>query len=260
MTCALNKTRQGGFTLIELMVAISIMALMAVLSWRGLDGMTRAQALTSQRSDEVLTLQTGLSQWKVDLDMLTQTPLVSSLDWDGRVLRLTRRTVPAGNGLVVVAWTRRSDLGGQWLRWQSPELRTFGGWNEAWGQATRWAQNAGMDDRTHEVLVMPLDDWQIFYFRTNAWTNPLSTDASLAAVPPTSGSSGGVAAVPVIPPVAGVPARPASSPSSGALPATTQQAIVPEGIRLVLTLPEKQAIGGKLILDWVRPTLGGGKS
>ena len=51
MTCALNKTRQGGFTLIELMVAISIMALMAVLSWRGLDGMTRAQALTSQRSD-----------------------------------------------------------------------------------------------------------------------------------------------------------------------------------------------------------------
>lgn len=272
MTCALNKTRQGGFTLIELMVAISIMALMAVLSWRGLDGMTRAQALTSQRSDEVLTLQTGLAQWKVDLDMLTQTPRISSLDWDGRVLRLTRRTVPAGNGLVVVAWTRRSDLGGQWLRWQSPELRTFGGWYEAWGQATRWAQNAGMDDRSREVLVMPLDDWQIFYFRTNAWTNPLSTDASLAAVPPASGgssSSGGVAAVPAIPPVAGVPARPASSPSSGlpgssnssdALPATTQQAIVPEGIRLVLTLPEKQAIGGKLILDWVRPTLGGGKS
>ena len=117
MTCAFNKIRQGGFTLIELMVAISIMAMMAVLSWRGLDGMTRAQALTSQRSDEVLTLQTGLAQWKVDLDMLTQTPGISNLDWDGRVLRLTRRTVPAGNGLVVVAWTRRSDLGGQWLRW-----------------------------------------------------------------------------------------------------------------------------------------------
>ena len=32
----------GGFTLIELLVAISIMALLAILSWRGLDGMSRA--------------------------------------------------------------------------------------------------------------------------------------------------------------------------------------------------------------------------
>ena len=67
--------RIGGFTLIELLVAITIMALMAVLSWRGLDGMTRAQSQTSQRADEVLTLQAGLAQWKVDLDALTQTPV-----------------------------------------------------------------------------------------------------------------------------------------------------------------------------------------
>src|SRR5207247_11142472 len=167
--------RHRGFTLIELLVAITIMALLAVLSWRGLDGMARAQALTSQRADEVLTLQAGLAQWKVDLDALTQTPNVNSLDWDGRVLRLTRRTATAGDGLLVVAWTRRVDAGGQWLRWQSPVLRTAANWNEAWSRAALWAQNPGDEEKKREVAITPLAEWQIFYFRSDAWTNPLSS-------------------------------------------------------------------------------------
>ena len=225
--------RQSGFTLIELLVALSIMALMAVLSWRGLDGMARAQAQTSQRADEVLTLQAGLAQWKVDLDSLAQTPQINSLDWDGRVLRLTRRTSAAGEGLVVVAWTRRIDAAGQWLRWQSPVFRTAGGWNDAWNRATTWAQSASVEERTREVVVTPLQDWQIFYFRGDAWTNPLSSDASQATA---------------------ATARPPAGMAPGA------QTAVPEGIRLVLTLPPGQAIYGKLTLDWVRPTLGSEKS
>ena len=231
------QTPQRGFTLIELLVAITIMALMAVLSWRGLDGMTRAQAQTSARADEVLTLQAGLAQWKVDLDSLTQMPQLSSLDWDGRVLRLTRQTAPAGDGLVVVAWTRRNDGGGQWLRWQSLPVRNLVGWTDAWSQAARWAQSAGTADRLREVTIVPLDDWQIFYFRSDAWTNPLSSEGSQAVA---------------------APALPASA--AAGLPVTAARASVPEGIRLVLTLPARQAIGGKITLDWVRPTLGGDKS
>ena len=242
--------RIGGFTLIELLVAITIMALMAVLSWRGLDGMARAQSQTSQRADEVLTLQAGLAQWKVDLDALTQTPFASSLDWDGRVLRLTRRTVPLSDGLIVVAWTRRSDADGQWLRWQSPVLRTLGAWNDAWSRAAQWAQNASTEDRAREVQVMPLQDWQIFYFRSDAWTNPLSSDASQSV-------AAAVAAVTAGPQAAanGV----VSAATSAVTPALTAQATVPEGIRLVLTLPPTSAISGKLTLDWVRPTLSGDK-
>lgn len=223
--------RHRGFTLIELLVAITVMALLAVLSWRGLDAMARAQSQTSLRADDVLTLQAGLGQWKVDLDALTQTPHVNSLDWDGRVLRLTRRTVAGGDGLLVVAWTRRSESGGQWLRWQSPVLRTVGDWNEAWSRATLRAQNASTEDRAREVVVAPLEDWQIFYFRSDAWTNPLSSDGGQAA--------------------AANQQTPAQSAS---------QTAVPDGIRLVLTLPPGQAISGKLTLDWVRPTLGGNKS
>ena len=196
------------------------MALMAVLGWRGLDGMLRAQAQTSQHSDELLTLQAGLVQWKLDLDKLVQIQGVNSLDWDGRVLRISRQASPVGDGVVVVAWTRRADSGGQWLRWQSPAVHTTQAWREAWGQASAWAKNPGPDQRLNEVLVVPLKDWEITYFRSNTWTNALSSDGNL---------------------------------SNG-----TQT--VPEGIRLVLTLPAEQALGGKLTIDWVRPDLSGNGS
>ena len=122
------KARARGFTLIELLVAIGVMALMAVLSWRGLDGMTRAQSQLQQRADGVLTLQAGLAQWAADLDALVQLPQTPALDWDGRGLRITRRSTTApDSGLLVVAWARRNvDGTGQWLRWQSLPVQTRG--------------------------------------------------------------------------------------------------------------------------------------
>lgn len=225
-----------GFTLIELLVALSIMALMAVLSWRGLDGMARSQAQTSQRADQVLTLQAGLAQWKLDLDMMTQTPNVIPLDWDGRVLRLTRRTAASGDGLQVIAWTRRNDDGGQWLRWQSPLVRTAGSWTESWDRASSWAQNASAVDRAREVRVSPLEEWQIFYHRGGAWSNPLSSAGT--ALPGAAGAATGLPA----------PASPGTA------------VIIPDGVRAVLVLPSGPAISGKLTIDWVAPTLAGDKS
>ncbi|MDO9196592.1 type II secretion system protein J [Rhodoferax sp.] len=214
-----------GFTLIELLVAISLMALMAVLSWRGLDGMTRAQAQLRQHSDEVLALQAGLAQWAADLDALAPQPNTPSLDWDGRALRIVRRgTAAPGEGLSVVAWSRRSfDGTGQWLRWQSPPLTTRGELQLAWQKAAQWAQNPGDEDRKREVRIVPLDRWQVFYYRGDAWSNPLSSEGAAKA-----------AADPLVP-------------------------VVPDGIRLVLGLTPGQAITGTLTRDWLRPTLGGGK-
>ena len=57
---------QPGFTLVELLVAIAVMALLAIVSWRGLDGMVRAQQITRERADAVLELQTVLAQWGTD--------------------------------------------------------------------------------------------------------------------------------------------------------------------------------------------------
>src|SRR6218665_459984 len=85
-------SRQRGSPLIELLLAIGVMALLAALSWRGLDGMVRAQETTRQRADEMLVLQAALGQWGRDLDPLLPMANTTALDWDGQVLRVPRRS------------------------------------------------------------------------------------------------------------------------------------------------------------------------
>jgi general secretion pathway protein J len=229
---------QRGFTLVELLVALFAMALLAIMSWRGLDGMVRAQTQTQERADEVLTLQVGLAQWSADLDALIQLPQTTALDWNGRVLRLTRRgTASVTDGVLVVGWTRRVvDGNGTWLRWQSPQVRTRGELEEAWQKADIWSVNPGDDEKRNEVAVTPIVDWQIYYFRENAWTNAQSSaDRTASAIPG--------------------PASPASAPAG--TPAAQSTTALPDGVRLVLNLPPQQAISGTLTRDWVRPTAGG---
>jgi len=214
-----------GFTLIELLVAISLMALMAALSWRGLDGMTRAQAQMQQHSDDVLALQAGLAQWGADLDAQAVQPNTPSLEWDGRALRILRHgTASPGEGLTVVAWSRRTIEGsGQWLRWQSAPVTTRAQLQLAWQKAALWGQNPSDEDRKREVRIVPLDSWQIFYYRSDAWSNPLSSEGA---------ATDGKAAV---------------------------DPLTPDGVRLVLALAPGQAISGSVTRDWLRPGVGGGK-
>lgn len=234
-----RRTRLAGFTLVELLVALSIMALLSILSWRGLDGMTRIQSQTRQRADEILTLQAGLAQWSVDLDALApvtflrQTPgdLPGSLNWNGQVLRMTRfSAAPSDSGLRVVAWTQRGLPGhSRWLRWQSAVLRTQGELVVAWRQAERWALNPGSAEKSNEIVITPLTQWQIFYFRDEAWTHPFSSDGQTIS----------------------------TAKNNSAMSAVRNS--IPDGVRLVLTLPTGQALNGTLTRDWVRPTLGGHK-
>lgn len=213
-----------GFTLVELLVALFALALMAGLSWRGLDGMMRAREQTEARTDAVLTLQAGLTQWEDDLDAITEFAPTPPLEWNGRVLRLTRtgRLSPS-DGARVVGWALRD---GQWRRWESPPITTRGDLEAAWVQADLWAGNPSDAMRQREVAVTPLAQWEIFFFRENAWTNPQSSATTTTTAP------GGAA------------------PAAAGSPST-----VPDGVRLVLQLPPGTALAGTLQRDWVRPTL-----
>jgi len=235
------SNRGRGFTLIELLVAISLMAFMTLLSWRGLEGVVRAKTRLQQQSDDVLALQATLAQWAVDLDAIVEQPGMPALDWDGRTLRMVRRAGGfANDGLRVVAWARRS-ADGQWMRWQSPPLLLRKDLDQAWQWAQLWVQTPSEADRLREVRTVALEQWQIFYYRGNGWSNPLSSagaaDASIVANP------------------AAPPASAPSAPVVGAGNAPT----LPEGVRLVLALAPGQAITGTLTRDWVRGQIGGGK-
>ncbi len=225
------RRRHSGFTLVELMVAIAVLALMAVVSWRGLDGMVRAQQITRQHADAVLELQTVLDQWGTDLDALQAIDNTEPLAWDGQALRLTRRGMrQPDEGAIVVAWAlRHVDGSSRWLRWQSPPVRTRGEWADAWARAAQWARTPSSSESQRETVLMPLAGWQLYYYRGGAWANAQSASTS-GSQPQSPGGLGNAAAS------------------------------IPDGVRLQLTLPEGGALAGVVTRDWANPLLGGGKS
>ena len=212
----------NGFTLVEMLVALLILALLGLMSWRGLDGMVRAQQVTRTRADQIQTLQTGFAQWATDLDAMIEGPDPHAIDWSSNVLRVTRRGTGTGaDGLRVVAWTvRESDGVNQWARWQSPLLQTAQDLDAAWAAALRWGQ--GQSALTSSaggvggVAVVPVTGWQLFYFRGNSWANALSSADTAAARP--------------------------------------------DAVRLQLDLAPGGTLVGRLTRDWLRPTLAGNKS
>jgi general secretion pathway protein J len=262
-----------GFTLIELLVALVLMAVMAALSWRVFDAMQRNQSSLARHSQEVLSLQNGLAQWTADLEAIETQPGQSSMDWDGRALRLLRRgSQSAGEGLYVVAWAQgQRAQGSVWLRWSSPPLTNRAQMLAAWSQAALWAQNPGDAERLREVVIAPMSSWQIVYYRGGAWTNPLSSADQVSAAPvapaaPVTVASGAVTEAPkqeaasdagkgLLGTLAG--AVPAAATQAANAAAQTKTEALPDGVRLVLTLPDGGAISGTLTRDWSRAGLGG---
>jgi general secretion pathway protein J len=62
------KARTRGFTLIELLVAISILAIVAVLGWRGLDGIVRARIALGENMETTRGMQLAFAQMQSDCE------------------------------------------------------------------------------------------------------------------------------------------------------------------------------------------------
>ena len=84
-----------GFTLVELLVAISVLAMVAVLGWRGLDGIVRARSAITNDIEQTRGLQLAFAQLESDCAHIASSSLianrVSLLADQGRLLMV--RTV-----------------------------------------------------------------------------------------------------------------------------------------------------------------------
>lgn len=185
MTAAMRPAR--GFTLIEVLVALTVMAVLAGLAWRGVDAMLRAREATQDNISRTTRLNTVLAQWEQDLQAVFDTNVVPPLAFDGSTLRLVRRAELGGSeagsvrGVRLVAWSRRE---GVWMRWASPAVTRASDLQDQWVRSQQLLGNEPEQLR----LLEGVQDWQVFYFRGGARTNAQSS-GDVAAPPAAAGSA-----------------------------------------------------------------------
>jgi len=124
-----RRGRSGarGFTLIELLVAIAIMAVIAVLSWRGLDQIIRGrQTITNAMEDERVFAQV-FDQMRIDARQAASDDESgqAAVSISGSVLQIVRQILLPGTAprLQVVRY-RVSE--GRVIRYASPPLANVG--------------------------------------------------------------------------------------------------------------------------------------
>ena len=207
---ASRPARAAGFTLVEVLVALVIMAIMSLIAWQGVDGIVRTRESNQLRLEQTLRLETVIAQWEQDLAALQESTAVPALTCDGQSVRITRR---AEGGLQVVAWSLRPDAtNSMWQRWASQAVTTTHGLQEHWMRTQQFQGNEPGQLRA----LGGLEQWQVYFYQGNAWSNCQSTGNVLAGEVPAAG------------------------PQRQALPA---------GVRVVLTFAPGSGLNGNLVRD-----------
>lgn len=219
------RERTTGFTLIEVMVALLIMAILAALAFRGIDALARAKDAALSSTDRTLKMNTGMSQFEYDMSQVVDSKVLPRpIMFDGATLRVARRS-PAGIQLVL--WTLQDH---RWQRWASPAYIHMTDLTDAWMRSQQWDAISG----SAVTVLENVDDFQVYVCNPAtiatsgcSWNNVQSTQGAAAAALPSASAVSGVAATPV----------------------TTTQ---PNGIRILLKVPE-----GEITRERELPRFGG---
>lgn len=174
--------RARGFTLVEVLVAMAIMAIVAIMAWQGVDGIVRSRTASQDKLEQLLRVHTVLAQWEQDLTSLQDTgAAVPALAFDGARMTLTRR---APSGLQLVVWSLRS---GTWMRWASPPVTTTRALQEHWLASQQFLGNEAGQLRA----LTGVSQWQVYFDHGDGLSNAQSTgDAATPPPPPPPGASG----------------------------------------------------------------------
>jgi general secretion pathway protein J len=179
-----------GFTLLELLVAISVLAIVSMIAWRGLDSLIGTRERLEPEGEEVRALLTAFGQLERDLAQITapavfglnSSPVVVRATTEGPVLEILRiapTTVVAPTSIQTVFW-RVAD--GVLVRQVSAPRRTF-----------EPSENEQLSTAT---LMRDVKSMRIRLWRDVTWVDPLAPGA--AEPPPVAppGTPGSLVPVP----------------------------------------------------------------
>jgi general secretion pathway protein J len=220
---AAASSRSRGFTLVEVLVALFIMAILSAMAFRGIDAISRARDGAQGATDRTLKLNSGMSQFEYDISQMVDTQVVRPFEFAGNTLRLTRRT-PAG--IQIVIWTLQDK---RWQRWAGAPVMHIAELQEQWMRTQQW-------DSIAEGATAVLENvtaFQIYCYR-NGWSNCQSSNNVQTAF----GSTPNPPNPPSNPPSGGIVTPPPGSASGAQGQRQRAVQVQPTGIQLVLTLPE----------------------
>ena len=172
--------KSRGFTLIELLVAISILAIVAVLGWRGLDGIIRARTALTAQLEATRGMQLAFAQMQSDCEHIANTQplqgrpyLLSAPDRMTMVRNVFNENEPAR--LQVVAYRI---TGGQLTRRESNGTRDLIDLDVMWKAAISDIDSnvTGAVTLQTGVTAMQVQTWENNGWRQN--TAPIGQSAT----------------------------------------------------------------------------------
>jgi len=182
MTRRLHRLRHArGFTLIELLVAISILAIVAVLGWRGLDGIIRSRGALTAQMEQTRGLQLAFAQLQSDSANLAPQSLVGTRPLlraeDNRITLM--RVVLAENDatrLQVVSYRVRD---GVLTRRESAGTRDLAQLDALWEAA-----NSDIDPAASVALQSGVQRMAMRFWTNQGWVQAAGVMATPAAGAP----------------------------------------------------------------------------
>ncbi len=215
--------RDGGFTLVEVLVAMMIMSILAMMAWQGVDSIVQARNISQSKLEKLLRVNTVIAQFEADLNASQDSgSLPQQLPtFDGLAMRMTRRTP---TGLQLVVWSLRSGI---WTRWAGTPVTTAKAMEQSWSTASQLMGNEPAQIRT----LTGISEWQCYFYRGAAWSNCQSS----------GGAGDGKESNGVSPPPAAPTPDGTSPPQSQTAP---NEPI--KGVRIVLTFGEGSDFAGTI--------------